>query len=168
MYYRVAIRLDASHHWQWESRMIASLDVLFRVLRLYRTMPWDQMCVFFSSSIEGMDPMLARAKKGLVSNSIPAAHHWRCWSGHPGVDGRTNWGDGGGEDASRQSASEPGHRHHLAGAFGSLAGPSRLAPQRNWRVRTGATAFGCKAIPSSIESGMSAYAHDTPGRISQS
>lgn len=72
MYYRVAIRRDISPCWRWESRVIASLDALFRVLRLYRSMPWDHIRVFFSSSVEYMDEMLARENKGLASNSITA------------------------------------------------------------------------------------------------
>ena len=70
MYYRVATRLDSALHWHWESRVIATLNVLLRVLRLYRTMPCDHTCEFFSSSVEGLDLMLDRTNKGLTSNSL--------------------------------------------------------------------------------------------------
>ena len=70
MYYRVATRLDSALHWHWESRVIATLNVLLRVLRLYRTMPCDHICVFFSSSVEGLDLMLDRANKGLASSTL--------------------------------------------------------------------------------------------------
>jgi hypothetical protein len=61
MYYRVATRLDSALHWHWESRVIATPDVLLRVLRLYRTMPCDHICVFFSSSVEqGFSQMMRR------------------------------------------------------------------------------------------------------------
>lgn len=70
MYSRVATRLDSALHWHWESRVIATLDVLLRVLRLYRTIPCDHICVFFSSSVEGLDLMLDRTNKGLTSNSL--------------------------------------------------------------------------------------------------
>jgi len=70
MYYRVATRLDAAPHWHWESRVIATPDVFLRVLRLYRTMPYDHICVFFSSSVEGLDLMLDRANKGLASSTL--------------------------------------------------------------------------------------------------
>jgi hypothetical protein len=70
MYYRVATRLDSAFHWHWESRVIAAPDVLLRVLRLYRTMPCDHICVFFSSSVEGLDLMLDRANKGLASSTL--------------------------------------------------------------------------------------------------
>lgn len=72
MYYRIAIQRSASPIWQWESRVITSLDVLFRVLRLYRTMPRDHTRVFFSSSVECLDEMLAHENQGLASNSITA------------------------------------------------------------------------------------------------
>ena len=86
MYSRVATRLDSALHWHWESRVIATLDVLLRVLRLYRTMPCDHICVFFSSSVEGLDLMLDRANEGLASDahcltkslplsSLPNHHH---------------------------------------------------------------------------------------------
>ena len=70
MYYRVATRLDSALHWHWESRVIATLNVLLRVLRLYRTMPCHHICVFFSSSVEGLDLMLDRANKGLASSTL--------------------------------------------------------------------------------------------------
>ena len=55
MYYRVATRLDAAPHWHWESRVIAT---------------YDHICVFFSSSVEGLDLMLDRANKGLASSTL--------------------------------------------------------------------------------------------------
>jgi hypothetical protein len=70
MYYRVAICLDGSPHWYWESRMIVNIDALLRVLRLYRTMPGDRVCVFYSSSIEGLDLMLARLNEGLTCDTL--------------------------------------------------------------------------------------------------
>jgi hypothetical protein len=74
MYYRVANRPDASSCWRWESRVIASLEVLVRVLWMYRSMPRHHLRVFFSSSIEGLDLMLERENTGLASNSIPVDH----------------------------------------------------------------------------------------------
>jgi hypothetical protein len=74
VYYRLASRRDASSCWEWESRMIASLDILFRVLWMYRSVPQDRLRVFFSSSVACLDLMLDRENKGLASNSIPVAH----------------------------------------------------------------------------------------------
>jgi hypothetical protein len=70
MYYRVAIRLDGSPHWYWESRIIATLDALLRVLRLYRTMPGEHVNVFRSTSVAGLDLMLAHANEGLTCDTL--------------------------------------------------------------------------------------------------
>jgi len=81
VYYRLAHQPAASACWEWESRVIASLEILFRVLWMYRSMPWDRLRVFFSSSVAGLDLMLERENQGLASNSLPLAHllHGR-WS----------------------------------------------------------------------------------------
>ena len=74
MFYRVAIQKDPSALWKWESRVIASQEVLLRVLGMYRSMPRHHLRVFFSSSVEGLDLLLDREKNGLASNSIPVDH----------------------------------------------------------------------------------------------
>jgi hypothetical protein len=71
MFYRLAIQKDPSALWKWESRVIASLDVLFRILWMYRSTPRSYLRVFFSSSIECLDLMLDCETKGLASDSIP-------------------------------------------------------------------------------------------------
>ncbi len=72
MYYRIANQPDASSCWQWESRVIVSLEALFRILWMYKSVPQYHLRVFFSSSIEGLDRMLVRENTGLPSNSITA------------------------------------------------------------------------------------------------
>jgi hypothetical protein len=74
MFYRLASQKDPSALWTWESRVIASLEVLFRILGMYRSMSRDHLCVFFASSVEGLDLLLDRETKGLASNSIPVEH----------------------------------------------------------------------------------------------
>src|SRR5690349_11782290 len=71
-YYRVAFQADQSNTWQWESRVIGSLDILFRVLRQYRAMPWDRIRVFFASSVACLDEMLACENTGVLSSSLTA------------------------------------------------------------------------------------------------
>ena len=58
-YYRVAFQASQSNTWQWESREIGSLDLLFRALSLHRTVPWDRIRVFFASSVACLEEMLA-------------------------------------------------------------------------------------------------------------
>jgi hypothetical protein len=71
MFYRVASQKDPPALWRWESRVIASLDVLFRILWMYRSMPRYHLRVFLASSVERLDLMLDRESKGLASSSIP-------------------------------------------------------------------------------------------------
>jgi hypothetical protein len=70
MFYRVAIQKDPAALWRWESRVIASLEVLMRVLWMYRSMSQYERRVFFASSVAGLDSMLDRETKGLASHSI--------------------------------------------------------------------------------------------------
>jgi hypothetical protein len=81
MFYRVASQQGPSALWKWESRVIASVEVLLRILGMYRSMPRSHLRVFFSSSVEGLDLMVDRETKGLASDSIPVEHllHGR-WS----------------------------------------------------------------------------------------
>ena len=72
IYYRVALKGDQSHTWRWISTVLTSLEALFGFLRLYNMVPRDRIRVFFSSSGESMDLMLARENTGLASNSITA------------------------------------------------------------------------------------------------
>ena len=81
MFYRVASQQEPSALWKWESRVIASLEVLARILWMYRSMPRSHLRVFFSSSVEGLDLLLDRENTGLASDSIPVEHllheRWR-------------------------------------------------------------------------------------------
>ncbi len=72
IYYRVALQAHQSDTWQWRSTVLTSLNALFGFLKLYSMVPRDHIRVFFSSSPACMDEMLARANKGLASNSITA------------------------------------------------------------------------------------------------
>lgn len=70
IYYRIALRGEQS--WRWKSTVLTSLDTLFGFLKLYSMVAGDRIRVFFSTSPKYMDEMLARANKGLVSNSMTA------------------------------------------------------------------------------------------------
>jgi hypothetical protein len=60
MYYRVAIQVNLSPHWQWKSTLLGSLDAVFRWLRLYRPLPQDRLRVFSSSSRPEMGDQFMR------------------------------------------------------------------------------------------------------------
>ena len=70
IYYRVALQANQSDTWRWRSTILTSLNALFGFLKLYSMVPRDHIRVFFSSSPECMDEMLARENKGLASNSV--------------------------------------------------------------------------------------------------
>src|SRR5260370_4792366 len=72
IYYRVALQANRSDTWRWRSTVLTSLNALFGFLKLYSMVPRDLIRVFFSSSPEYMDEMLARANKGLASSSVTA------------------------------------------------------------------------------------------------
>jgi hypothetical protein len=77
MYYRVAIQVDAAPTWQWKSTVLSSLDMLFHFLRLFRTLPHDQLRVFSSSTREGLTEQLKQENQGLASTSVTAAQFLR-------------------------------------------------------------------------------------------
>jgi hypothetical protein len=69
-YYRVALQRDQSSTWMWKSTVLASLDAVFGFLMLYHMIPRDRFRVFFSSSVDYLNEMLARENQGLLSNSL--------------------------------------------------------------------------------------------------
>jgi hypothetical protein len=73
MHYRVAIQGDSSVLWQWKSTALSSLQSLFQVLRLYRSLPQEDLRVFSSPSREGLEEQLAQENKELGSHSVTAA-----------------------------------------------------------------------------------------------
>ena len=73
MYYRVAIRHNASTTWQWKSTTISSLTALFQFLRRYDKLAQDHLRVFSSSCIEEMEKQLAHENTGLGSCSVTAS-----------------------------------------------------------------------------------------------
>jgi hypothetical protein len=73
MYYRVAIRVDASSTWRWKSTALSELSVVFQWLRFYHALPQDRLRVFSACSREGMNEQLVRVNQGLESTSVTAA-----------------------------------------------------------------------------------------------
>jgi hypothetical protein len=71
-YYRVALERDQSPTWRWTSTVLTSLDGVFGFIRLYHMVPRDYLRVFFSSSVDYLNEMLARENQGLPSNSLMA------------------------------------------------------------------------------------------------
>jgi hypothetical protein len=96
MYYRVAIQVDAAPTWQWKSTALSSLHILFQFLRLFRTLPQDQLRVFSSSSKEGLAEQLEQENTRLASHSMTAAQFLHERMIHaPAVVQSTSAGEGG-------------------------------------------------------------------------
>ena len=77
MYYRVAIQAANGSCLKWKSTPLASLEALFRLLRLYRALPQDSLRVFNASSREELNAMLAQENDGLATHSVSAERFLR-------------------------------------------------------------------------------------------
>jgi hypothetical protein len=72
MDYRVAIQVDASLPWQWQSTALSSLNILLQGLQYDRAFPHDRLGIFSSSSREASNESLLRENQGRLSTSVPA------------------------------------------------------------------------------------------------
>ena len=72
IYYRVALRASETANWRWKSTVVTSLEAILGLIRLYSCVPKDRIRIFFASSAELMNDMLARENEGLASNSVTA------------------------------------------------------------------------------------------------
>src|SRR5437763_11346366 len=82
IYYRLALQGTQSPTWRWKSTILASLEAVLGLLKIYRNMPKERIRVFLSSSIEEMDEMLKRANQGLPSTAVTVDQLWdkQCMS----------------------------------------------------------------------------------------
>lgn len=72
MYYCVAIQAGDEARWKWKSTLLASLEGLFQLLRLYSAIPQDHLRVFMASSRQEMDELLVLENTGLATTSVTA------------------------------------------------------------------------------------------------
>jgi hypothetical protein len=72
MYYRVAIQVEASPTWQWQSTPLSSLNIVIRWLQYYQLLPLDRLRIFSSHEREELTEQLLRENQGLGSSSVPA------------------------------------------------------------------------------------------------
>src|SRR5260370_23287560 len=96
-YYRVALGRDQAPTWRWASTVLTSLDGVFGFISLYHLVPRDYLRVFFSSSVDYLNEMLARENQGLPSNSLMAD---QLFNGSKHIDPR--------EMQRLESAGDPG------------------------------------------------------------
>ncbi|HLH62181.1 MAG TPA: hypothetical protein VKV20_10910 [Ktedonobacteraceae bacterium] len=72
IYYRVALRANETAHWQWKSTLLTSLESIMGLIKMLSSVPQERIRVFFSTSPEKLNEMLARENEGLTSNSMTA------------------------------------------------------------------------------------------------
>ncbi len=70
MFYRVAIRPDATALWQWRSTPLSSLEALFAFLRQYHSMPLDRLQVFSAATREELNAQLEQANGELEDRDV--------------------------------------------------------------------------------------------------
>lgn len=80
MYYRIAGRLRHSPTWRWRTTKLTALPAVWTHLQRYRWPEHTELRVFFASSVECLEEMLARANEGKESASVPAE---QIWCGQP-------------------------------------------------------------------------------------
>lgn len=79
IYYRVALQLEQSSSWQWQSSTLTSVSSVFDVLKVHKSVPKNALRVFFSSSSAYMDELLKRANSGLSSNFATIEQFLQDW-----------------------------------------------------------------------------------------
>jgi hypothetical protein len=150
-YYRVALERDQSPTWRWTSTVLTSLDGVFGFIRLYHMVPRDYLRVFFSSSVDYLDEMLARENQGLPSNSLTAD---QLFNGSKHIDPR--------EMQRLESAGRPGQGMGMA--VTSLLGAQAWHEQGQPAPDKGSTSV-LERSRLAVELDGSAD-HDTPYRFS--
>ncbi len=149
-YYRVALQRDQSPTWRWESTVLTSLNAVSGFFKLYRMVPRDRLRVFFSSSVEYLNEMLARENQGLPSNSLTAE---QLFNGSKHIDP--------GEMQQVESAGSPGQS--MGTTVTSLLG-AQARHEQSQRVPVQGSTSVLEMSRLAVELGGSAD-HDTPYRF---
>jgi hypothetical protein len=71
-YYRIAIQSPHAPTWRWQTTKLTSLHAVLDYLHLYRCPQHARQRVFFTSSVETFDNLLALENQGGASFSVPA------------------------------------------------------------------------------------------------
>ena len=71
-YYRIAIQSQHTPTWRWQTTKLTSLHAVLNYLHMYRCPQHTRLRVFFTSSVEAFDDLLALENQGGASFSVPA------------------------------------------------------------------------------------------------
>jgi hypothetical protein len=150
-YYRVALQRDHSPTWRWASTVLTSLGGVFGFLKLYHPVPRERFRVFFSSSVDSLNEMLARENQGLPSNSLTVD---QLFNGSKHIDLRE----------MQQVESAGGSDQSMGTAVTSLLGAQAWHEQGHYAPDKGSTSV-LERSRLAVELDGSAD-HDTPYRFS--
>jgi hypothetical protein len=74
IYYRIAVHTKHTPTWRWMTTKLTSLQAVLNYLQIYRCPASAQLRIFFASSIEALEEMLAAENQGDTSFSVPPEH----------------------------------------------------------------------------------------------
>lgn len=74
IYYRIAVQTRHTPTWHWMTTKLTSLHTVLNYLQIYRCPASAQLRVFFASSVEALEDMLAAENRGDASFSVTPEH----------------------------------------------------------------------------------------------
>lgn len=74
IYYRIAVHTKHAPTWRWMTTKLTSLHAVLNYLQIYRCPAYAQLRIFFASSDEALEEMLAAENRGDASFSITPEH----------------------------------------------------------------------------------------------
>ena len=69
-YYRIAVQTKQSPTWRWMTTKLTSLQAVLSYLQIYRCPAHAQLRIFFATSVEALEEMLAVENRGDASFSL--------------------------------------------------------------------------------------------------
>lgn len=74
IYYRIAVHTKHAPTWRWMTTKLTSLHAVLNYLQIYRCPAYAQLRIFFASSDEALEEMLAAENRGDASFSVTLEH----------------------------------------------------------------------------------------------
>ena len=74
IYYRIAVQTKHTPIWRWMTTQLTSLHAVLTYLQIYRCPAYAQVRIFFASSVDALDDLLAAENRGDASFSITPEH----------------------------------------------------------------------------------------------
>lgn len=74
IYYRIAVHTKHAPTWRWLTTKLTPLHAVLNYLQIYRGPAYAQLRIFFASSDEALEEMLAAENRGNASFSVTPEH----------------------------------------------------------------------------------------------